>query len=217
MMEMAPMQATRWWWIRHAPVTTYDGRIYGQTDVPGDTSDAAPFAALAAALPAGAQWVISNLRRTRDTADALGRAGLRFADPAVEPDLAEQHFGSWQGQDRRQVYAENMVWPGFWLAPADVAPPGGESFVDLVARVSPVVERLSREHVGRDVVAVAHGGTIRAALGLALGLDPAAALAFAVDNLSITRIDHFLGGKDGQSAWRVGAVNLPPRLAVSGG
>jgi alpha-ribazole phosphatase len=31
-------------------------------------------------------------------------------------------------------------------------------------------------HAGRDVIAVAHGGTIRAALGLALGLDPEASL-----------------------------------------
>ena len=200
---------TRWWWIRHAPVTTYDGRVYGQTDVAGDTSDAAAFAALAAGLPAGARWVTSQLRRTHDTAEAVARAGLRFEPPLVEPALAEQHFGDWQGRDRRQVIAENSRWPGFWLAPADVAAPGGESFLDLVRRVVPAIERLSAELAGGDIVAVAHGGTIKAALGLALGLAPADALAFATDNLSLTRIDHLLDS-DGRVAWQVDAVNVPP-------
>ena len=35
---------TRWWWIRHAPVSNPRGRIYGATDVPADTTDEATFA-----------------------------------------------------------------------------------------------------------------------------------------------------------------------------
>ena len=26
---------TRWWWVRHAPVTVNNGCVYGQTDLPG--------------------------------------------------------------------------------------------------------------------------------------------------------------------------------------
>ena len=36
-----------------------------------------------------------------------------------------------------------------------------------------------------------HGGTIRAALGVALALAPQAALAFSTDNCSLTRIVQF--------------------------
>ena len=200
---------TRWWWIRHAPVTTYDGRVYGQTDVPGDTSDDAPFVALAAVLPKDAVWVTSNLRRTHDTAQAVARAGLGVSPPMIEPAFAEQHFGTWQGQNRKQVIAEHSEWHRFWLAPPRKAAPGGESFHDLVERVIPAIERLSVAHRGRDIVSVAHGGTIRAALGLALGLDPAGSLAFVIDNLSVTRLDHIHNG-DGQAAWRVTSVNVPP-------
>ena len=32
---------TRWWWIRHAPVTSYAGRIYGQQDVEADFTNSA--------------------------------------------------------------------------------------------------------------------------------------------------------------------------------
>ena len=40
----------------------------------------------------------------------------------------------------------------------------------------PAIERLNEEHRGRDIVAVTHGGTIRAALALALGIPLQAAL-----------------------------------------
>ena len=68
-------------------------------------------------------------------------------------------------------------------------------------------------HVGRDIVAVAHGGSIRAALAMALGIDAAAAMALVVDTLSLTRIDHVAGGllRGRGGAWRIGGVNLPAK------
>ena len=102
---------TRWWWIRHAPVPD-NGRIYGQSDLSCDCSDSAVFAALAAALPAGALWVTSHLRRTVETARAIHAADpLKFAgiEPTAVPDLAEQHLGDWQGLDRKAFYAERKV------------------------------------------------------------------------------------------------------------
>ena len=201
---------TRWWWIRHAPVRD-GGRIYGQSDLPCDCGDAAVFAGLAAELPAGAVWVTSNLIRTTQTAEAILAADPgKFA--GVEADalseLAEQHLGEWQGLDRKAFYAERKAGThAFWFAPADERPPGGESFTDLVQRVAPAIARLSAQHRGRDIVAVTHGGTIRAALGLALGLAPQAALAFSTDNCSLTRLDHLSADDGGPGLWRVVAVN----------
>ena len=201
---------TRWWWIRHAPVRD-GGRIYGQADLPCDCSDAAVFAGLAAELPAGAVWVTSNLIRTTQTAGAILAADPgKFAGVAAEAlsELAEQHLGEWQGLDRKAFYAERNVGSrAFWFAPADERPPGGESFTDLVERVAPVIARLSARYRGRDIVAVTHGGTIRAALGLALGLAPRAALAFSTDNCSLTRLDHLSAHDGGPGLWRVVAVN----------
>jgi alpha-ribazole phosphatase len=200
---------TRWWWIRHAPVTTDGGRVYGQTDVECNVSDTAAFEALAGMLPRDAVWVASHLKRTHLTARAIRDAGLEAPEPLIETELAEQHFGEWQGRIRTEVYASNPDWRGFWLAPARSAPPGGESFVQVIDRVSRAVRRLNETHAGRDIVAVAHGGTIRAALAIALKLDPEMALAFTSDNLALTRIDHITQPQG--EAWRVWAVNLPPR------
>jgi broad specificity phosphatase PhoE len=202
---------TRWWWIRHAPVPD-GGRIYGQGDLPCDCGDTATFAALAAALPSNAVWVTSNLIRTKQTADAILTADpAKFAGvaPYPFPELAEQHLGEWQGLERKTFYAERKVGThALWFGPADERPPGGESFVDLVERVAPVIARLNAEHRGRDIVAVTHGGTIRAAIGLALGLAPQGALAFATDNCSLTRLDHLAAGS--ADLWRVVAVNRRP-------
>jgi len=207
---------TRWWCVRHAPVTVNNGRCYGQTDVPCDCSNDAAFAALAKLLPRDAVWVTSPLQRTHMTAAGIVRAGLPGPEPIpgpgviVEPDLIEQHFGEWQGVTYAELAERNgNLWPRFWLAPAHHAPPGGESFVQLLARAHPAILRLSSEHAGRDIIAVTHGGTIRAALALALDLAPEATLAVSIDNLSLTRIEHFPGANVAHP-WRVAAVNQAP-------
>jgi alpha-ribazole phosphatase len=206
---------TRFWWVRHAPVA-HGGRIYGQSDLSCDCSDKATFTGLAGLLPRQAVWVASNLRRTHETAAAIVRAGL--VGPAAIPgpgiltlaDLAEQDFGDWQSLTYDELNrSRNGASHRFWHAPAHETPPGGESFVAVIERVSRAILHLVETHVGRDIIAVAHGGTIRAALAVALGLDPEAALAFAVENCSLTRLDHVASPGMGHG-WRVVTVNRPP-------
>jgi broad specificity phosphatase PhoE len=209
---------TRWWWIRHAPVTA-GGLIYGQDDLVADCSDPAPFRWLAGVLPRDAVWIVTQLRRTRQTAEAIhahgpAGSGPALARPQVEAGFAEQHFGDWQGRSYAELEEiRDGEWHRFWLAPADTRPPGGESFAEVVSRVAQAVDRLSGEHAGRDIVVVAHGGSIRAAVALALDLDPEKALALTVDNCSLTRLDHIAGAAgshaaDGAHSWRVGQLNL---------
>lgn len=207
---------TRLWWVRHAPVP-HGGRIYGQSDLSCDCADRAVFAGLAGQLPQGAVWVTSTLRRTHETAAAIVQAGLPGPDPIPGPgtialaDLAEQNFGQWQGLTYEELrHSRAGDFHRFWHAPAHLAAPGGESFVAMMERVSRAIHHLVAEQVGRDIIAVAHGGTIRAALALALGLEPEAALAFTIENCSITRIDRVDGPGQGHG-WRVVTVNRPPR------
>jgi alpha-ribazole phosphatase len=208
--------ATRFWWVRHAPVP-HGGRIYGQLDLSCDCSDSSLFIRLAEQLPSNAIWVTSNLRRTHETAAAIIRAG--FPGPQAIPgpdalalaDLAEQNFGEWQGLTYEELSrSRNGEFHRFWHAPAHQAPPSGESFLMMAERVSRAIHRLAETYAGSDIIAVAHGGTIRAALGLALSLEPEAALAISIDNCSITRVDRINGPGLGHG-WRVVTVNRPPR------
>jgi broad specificity phosphatase PhoE len=202
---------TRWWWVRHAPVRSDGGNIYGQKDLACDTSDREVFEAVAKILPRDAVWVASSLMRTHQTAEAIWAAG--FPKPATmvkEAALAEQHLGQWQGMNRAAFLASRPAG-SHWFAAIDEAAPGGESFIDLYTRACGAIARIGAEHAGRDVIAVAHGGTIKAAIGLALGGLPEKGLAFDIDNCSVTRLDHF--ASEGRANWRLPMVNQQPWIA----
>lgn len=208
---MSETAVTQWWWVRHAPVVdAHLQRLSGQSDVAADTSDQSAFAALAQRLPIGAVWLTSHLRRTRQTAEALGQAGAERVTPLIEPAFAEQAFGDWTGCTWNEL-GEREDAQAFWASPTDVRPPGdeSESFDDVCARVAARIEQLTAEYAGRDIVCVAHGGSIRAAVALALGLSPAQALALDVTNLSLTRLDHLSGGLKARwgGNWRVVGFN----------
>jgi alpha-ribazole phosphatase len=202
---------TRWWWVRHAPVREDDGCIYGQKDLGCDTSDRMVFEAVGKILPRNATWVASTLKRTHQTAAAIWAAG--FPKPASMPHekaLAEQHLGEWQGMHRATFLASRPAGSN-WFAGIDEPAPGGESFMDLYNRVTGAIARLTAAHAGRDIVAVAHGGVIKAALGLALGGLPGKGLDFDVFNCSVTKLEHF--ASPGHTNWRLSMVNQQPWMA----
>ncbi|MBL9033514.1 MAG: histidine phosphatase family protein [Rhodospirillaceae bacterium] len=212
---------TRWWWVRHAPVIGVNGRIYGQDDLDSDCGDETQFKLLANTLPKQAVWLVSHLKRTHQTASAIFAARVAETEsaPLIASDLAEQHFGDWQGLTYAELEARrDGAYHRFWHAPATERPPNGESFEDVVNRVAAAMDRITAAHAGQDIVAVVHGGTIRAALAVALGIEPERALGFAVDTCSVTRMDHF--AQDASVAatqganWRIVAVNQHPDALI---
>jgi alpha-ribazole phosphatase len=208
------IRPTGWWWIRHAPVRGSEGRLNGQLDVDCDIRDDDSFRTLAAALPRDAISVVSPLKRTRQTFDAINAAGAGLPEPVVEPDFTEQSFGRWEGLSWAEMQARDAeAYAAFWRNPTRNAPPGGESFEAQMRRTAAAIERLTAAFAGRDVICVSHGGTIRAAVAVALGLAPEAAMAIVVDNLSLTQLslmhDRLLS--PGRGAWLVHAVNAPCR------
>ena len=202
---------TRWWWVRHAPVRCDGGNIYGQSDIACDTSDRYVFEAVAKILPRAAVWFASSLQRTHQTADAIWEAGFpRPAAMTKEAAFAEQNLGQWQGMNRAAFLASRPAG-SHWFADIGEPAPGGESFMDLYNRVCGAIGRFTMEHAGRDVIAVGHGGTIKAAIGLALGGQPEKGLAFDIDNCSITRLDQT--ASESVSVWRLPMVNQQPWIA----
>ena len=205
------MITTRWWWVRHAPVREDNGCIYGQEDLGCDCSDRVVFNAVAKILPRNAVWYASNLKRTHQTAAAIWAAG--FPQPAEmkqEKAFAEQHLGQWQGMNRAAFLASQPVGRN-WFAAIDEPAPGGESFMDLYNRTKGAIERINVEQAGKDVIVAGHGGTIKAAVGLALGGLVEKSLSFDIDNCSVTRLDHLASAS--HSSWRLAMVNQQPWIA----
>ena len=201
---------TRWWWLRHAPIPECRGRIFGQMDVDSDVSDTHALDALGSYLPKDALWITSPLKRARQTAAALAKAMGHDAEPLVEPDFVEQDFGLWQGLTHDEM-AERFPRKNelFWKTPGSSNPPEGESFAQVMERVGRAIAALSQDHLQEERIVFSHGGVIRAALGLSLDLNPERALCFAVDNLSVTRIDRMVL-PEGPIQWRINGVNLAP-------
>lgn len=180
--------------IRHAPARD-GGRLCGRTDVDADLGDAARLAAIAQAAGRPDRLLSSPARRCRQTAAALWP---EIAAAQTEPDLWEQDFGAWEGRPLADL-------PD--LGPLDAAalarhrPPGGESFADLCERAGAALERHA---TGGRIAVIAHAGTVRAALALALGSVPAA-LAFEIAPASLTRLARL-----GAGPWSVRQVNWLP-------
>jgi len=198
---------TRLFLIRHALVEpSARATMYGTMDVGlcelALRQEAATYRWLAARLPLPARWIVTPLSRTRATAAAIFAAGYPETPLDTRPALIEQALGALEGLPHDSFFEKLRHPPHpFWSIAAHECPPGGESFHDVVARVGPELDRIVAENAGGDVVIIAHGGSIRAALAHALGVEGHPVLAFSIKNLSLTRIEKV--GPD----WRVAAVN----------
>ena len=204
------MMDTRFWLIRHALVEENARAIlYGVMDVPLCEStllaQAPMYRALAARLPASAVWVVTPLSRTRRTAETIFANGYPVQELLVEPALIEQSLGEWQGLPHAELPAR-LALPAhaFWPLAGHEQPPGGESMVEVIARVGAAMERMALDYDGRDVVIVSHGGAIRGAVAHALGIGADNALHMSIQNLSLTRLERTMAG------WRVACVNELP-------
>ena len=204
------MRQTRFWLIRHALVEENARAIlYGVMDVAlceATLLEQAPmYRALAARLPRPAVWKVTPLSRTRRTAEAIFAAGYPRMEPEVEPNLIEQSLGKWQGLPHAELPARlTLPKHAFWPLAGHERPPGGETMADVIERVGGVLERLAMDHGGDDVVIVAHGGSIRAAVAHCLRIGADNALHLSVQNLSLTRLEREPEG------WRVVCVNELP-------
>jgi len=202
--------ATRWWWVRHAPVRGDGGNIYGQKDMPCDCSDSVRVRCGRQDIARDAVWFASKAAaHPPDRGSDLGRRLSKTRRDGLRADLNEQNLGDWQGLNRAEFFASRPINVGsYWFAPIDEPSPNGESFMDLYNRVRRAVERINAQHAGRDIIAVAHGGTIKAAIGIALGDQPEKGLAFTID-IARSRGSIILKS-DGHSGWRIPSSTSSP-------
>jgi probable phosphoglycerate mutase len=167
------------YFVRHGETDwNREGRLQGQRDVPlnahGRKQATASGLTLArllrdAALEAGQlDFVASPLGRTRETMELMRAAmGLDATAYRLDERLKELSFGTWEGLTWPDIRRQD---PGrYEIRRRDkwgFAPPGGESYAGLVARLTPVLHSL-----GEHAVVVAHGGVARVLMVMLTGLD----------------------------------------------
>jgi len=207
--------ATRFWWVRHAPVSHLSHLMYGTQDVDADVSDTPQFRSLAQRLPANALWYTSHLKRTAQTADAVAAQGLACEDRFESRLIAEMEFGDDTGKTHAELIAErDDPYVGFWPRSPVNESVSGESMSDVRKRISQFMEDCAQQHPRQDIVCFSHMGAILAALAHSLELDNHNSVCFSIDNLSITRINHYTSLHPQAPGYRVMTVSEFDRNAA---
>jgi probable phosphomutase (TIGR03848 family) len=152
----------------------------------------------------------SPLERARETAAAIAR--VRGLAVRIERGLLEGDIGAWTGSSIKRL-ARRPEWAVVQRHPAGFRFPGGESFVEMQARVDAAVRRLVARHPGRTIVAVSHADPIRVLLAHVLGapLDLFQRIMIAPASVSAVVFRH-----DGTSVLTVNAMGGDHLAALAG-
>ena len=192
--------------VRHAETgAAARGRCYGTLDVALSPTGRRQCAALAGALAAEPVAAVLSSPRIRAVETAHAIAVRHDLGVRLDARLAELDFGELEGRSYDEIARSRPELYDAWMTePTRVQFPGGESYADLHARSVAAVASLLDERAESTVVAVTHGGVVRAVLSYALGIpdDRIFRIAVAPASLSI------LEWSDGVPL--VTAVNQPP-------
>lgn len=105
------------------------------------------------------------------------------------PELADMHFGEWEGKTPASIMEQNpTILARWWRNPACLTPPEGEAFNKFQARVLPVWERLVRDHKGKRVVLIAQPGVIRLIIMQILGMPTRHFFSLTIESGELARI-----------------------------
>jgi broad specificity phosphatase PhoE len=130
----------------------------------------------------------SDLRRAVETVTAICEP--RRLTWRCDARLRELHFGAWEGLTYAEVQGHYAQALTAWEAdPLLMAPPGGETLAQLAARVETFLAGL--ENVSDPdctALVVAHRGSLRALLCLALGLPPEVRWRFRIEPASLSAL-----------------------------
>jgi probable phosphoglycerate mutase len=150
---------------------------------------------VAAALAARGtvQAVVSSpLLRCRQTAQAAAdRLGLEVR---IEEGLRETDFGAFEGLTFAEAKERFPAELDAWLASADTAPPGGESFTAVARRVAAARDKLLARYAGRTVLVVSHVTPVKTLVRLALGAPPESLFRMELSAASFSAIQYYADG-----------------------
>ncbi len=205
---------SRLWLVRHGHTVWHGtGGVAGRTDVVLSDEGCEAVRALVpslremlAASGRDVRWWTSPMARTRETL-ALLRAGVDAPAAREDARLVELDFGDWEGSTWADVHRDHgallAAWGEDWVSGA---PPNGETFGQQAERsgawLDDVLAAGGSCDAPVDVVVVAHGGTIRALLSLALGHPLRDAMRFAVDPATVCCVE-----LTGEGKWLLRGAN----------
>jgi probable phosphoglycerate mutase len=206
------MVITQIFFIRHGQTDwNQERRIQGQTDIPLNAEGLEQAERLchfvrqsSSELDQLTQCSViysSPLQRTVNTAAPLAN----FLNKPITPleALQERHFGSIQGMTYPELEAQMPVESRMINErDPEFRPSGGESLIDLRARVRGLLGSLLKNHAGETVICFTHGGVLDIIYREATHTLMEAKRTWGIPNAGVNHLVHRLGG---EPPWRVQA------------
>lgn len=162
-----------------------ENRVLGRTDIPlneAGRNQAMRLRERLRGVSIDAVYV-SPLSRTMETA-RIALEG-RGSAPVPEERLIEMNFGDFEKADRKDPVYNAAKRCYFRRLPG-----GGESVMDLAARVYPFLEEITTRHKGQTVLLVTHGGICRVIRTWFEGMDNEPFSSFFMENCGLLEYDH---------------------------
>jgi broad specificity phosphatase PhoE len=178
--------------VRHGETDwNRQGRFQGIQDIPLNEEGRRQARYLASVWDEPAEVLVTSpLLRARETAEILG-ASLGLSLDQSDPRLVERDFGQGSGltlDERLLRFPDGVI-------------PGVEDSEALFARALHFLDTMARNHQGRRIVAVSHGGFINAVLTLVSGGEMGMGKTI-LRNVSVSTLIHRAGGWVVQAAGR---------------
>ena len=142
----------------------------------------------------------SPLKRAIQTAEYIGKAFDLSIN--TNQDLLEYGFGDLSDQEvsllkdtNPELYQEINAWQEAPVSnrPSRPTIPAAESFEQFKHRIQSFTDLILKEHKGKHIAAVSHGGFIRSFVYYHVGGDFSKYVPFWADNTSLTIIDFYNG------------------------
>ncbi len=188
------MGATRIIAVRHGETAwNVDTRIQGQLDI--DLNEKGRWQAERVGQALADETIhrvySSDLSRAHATARAIARHASAPAAREVQlhTGLRERGFGTFEGQTWADIETQ---WPEesrrWRQRDPHFAPPGGETPLQVHARVAQTVAAIAAQHLGEQIVLVAHGGVMDMLYRLATQQELHAPRTWELGNAAINRL-----------------------------
>jgi alpha-ribazole phosphatase len=173
--------------VRHGIAEGQEGCAVGHCDLPLSARGAEAIRRLAATwegAPPDA-FHASDLQRAQESAKILG-SGWHLSILS-DPRLREMSFGEWDGLPWEELHARDgerfATWTREWWT---ARVPGGEGYPDLAVRARAWLAEILAAKPHGTIVAVAHGGSIRALLAQALEMPAERIFNLRLDHAHVT-------------------------------
>jgi alpha-ribazole phosphatase/probable phosphoglycerate mutase len=162
---------TKLYLIRHGETEGLEANRYkGHIDVPLSEKGIQQMKRLSAFISAEISAIYcSDLIRAVKSAEIIARP--YSLNPVVEKALRERNFGIWEGMSFDEIKDKYPEEFKAWASnPLKFSPLHGESTLQVYDRALKAIDEILRDHNGKDIAIVSHGGINRIILCHFLGV-----------------------------------------------